>query len=178
MALTIDPRPSAEQIAFNLERWNVVLADRDLAMLPHRIETDRHGHILLSAAAAPIHGTEQSRIGTLLKKALPQGIVITECPLSTADGVKATDVAWLAPHRAEEAHSDVPLTNAPEICVEIVSPSNTAGELDEKRALYFGAGAEEVWICELNGDIKFYSKDSPETQEHSHVCPSFPTQLN
>jgi Uma2 family endonuclease len=48
--------------------------------------------------------------------------------------VKATDVAWPAPHRAEEAHSDVPLTNAPEICVEIVSPSDTAGELDEKRA--------------------------------------------
>jgi Uma2 family endonuclease len=127
MALTIDVSPSAEQIAFNLERWNVVLADRDLAKLPHLVETDRHGHILLSPPSTPSHGREQSRIAVLLGRELPQGIVITVCPMSTADGVKAIDVSWLAPHRAEEAHSDVPLTNAPEICVEIVSPSGTAG---------------------------------------------------
>jgi Uma2 family endonuclease len=61
--------------------------------------------------------------------------------------------------------------------VEIVSPSDTAGELDEKRTLYFGAGAEEVWICALNGEIKFHSKDSPESHGHSHLCSDFPTQL-
>ncbi len=175
MLLTIETSPSAEQMAFNLRRWNEIVADPELARLPHRIETDRHGHILMSPPPAPSHGKKQYRIGTLLERHLPEGIVITECPLSTSDGVKAIDVAWLDPDRAEEVNSAVCLTAAPEICVEVVSPSNTVGEIDEKRALYFGAGAEEVWICELNGDVRFYSKHSPETQERSNLCPDFPT---
>ena len=47
MPLTIHLHPSERQTAFNLERWRELLADRDLARLPHRIETDRHGHILM-----------------------------------------------------------------------------------------------------------------------------------
>jgi hypothetical protein len=45
MSLRIELENSAEQTAFNLKRWTEVLADPDLARLPHRIETDRHGHI-------------------------------------------------------------------------------------------------------------------------------------
>jgi hypothetical protein len=33
------------------------------------------------------------------------------------------------------------LERAPEICVEIISPSNTESEIQEKQALYFEAGA-------------------------------------
>ena len=36
-------------------------------------------------------------------------------------------------------------------CIEIVSPSNSEAEIREKRALYFGVGATEVWICNLDG---------------------------
>jgi Uma2 family endonuclease len=127
--------------------------------------------------ATPNHGRKQFRIAALLGRELPEGTVIIGCPISTSDGVAATDVAWLDHDRAEEAGSALPLINAPEICVEIVSPSDTAGVINEKRELYVGAGAEEVWICELIGDIRFYSKESPGPQEHSHLCPSFPTQL-
>ena len=178
MALTIQTDPSAEQTAFNLKRWNEMLADHELARLPHRIETDRHGHILMSPPPTPNHGKKQFRIGSLLEKHLPEGLVITECPISTSDGVKSTDVAWLAPGRAEEGDSVIPLTNAPEICVEILSPSNTAGAINDKRALYFGAGAQEVWICEQNGNIRFYTRHSPESLEHSRLCPRFPTHID
>jgi hypothetical protein len=44
----------------------------------------------------PDHQVEKAH---LLKTLLPQGRVVTECPLSTADGV---DVAWLAPGRRQE----------------------------------------------------------------------------
>jgi Uma2 family endonuclease len=87
---------------------------------------------------------------------LPNGHVVTECPVSTPDGVKAIDVAWLAPERGQEADTETCLTRAPEICVEILSPSNTAGEIGEKIALYFEAGACEVWICERDGTLKFH----------------------
>jgi hypothetical protein len=56
MALTIELKDSAEQAAFNLKRWAEVLADPELARLPHRFETDRHGHVIMSPPPAPAHG--------------------------------------------------------------------------------------------------------------------------
>jgi hypothetical protein len=38
IALTIETRPSADQIAFNLKQWNEIVADEELAHLPHGIE--------------------------------------------------------------------------------------------------------------------------------------------
>jgi hypothetical protein len=54
--------------AFNLnrvKRWHQLLADPELARLPYRVETDRHGHILMSPPPAPAHGKKQNWIGTL-----------------------------------------------------------------------------------------------------------------
>lgn len=177
MTLTIETTPSAEQTARNLSRWNEILADKELAELPHRIETDRHGHILMSPPPAPNHAKKQFRIGSLLEKHLPEGVILTECPISTADGVKSADVTWLSPNRAEEAESATPLTKAPEICVEVLSPGNTASAIEEKRALYFGAGAKEVWICNENGKLEFYRQDLPDTPAPSLLCPDFPNLI-
>jgi len=113
MPLTIQLHPSENQTAFNLKRWRQLLADPELARLPYRVETDRHGHILMSPPPTPAHGKKQNRIGTLLEQFLPNGHVVTECPVSTPDGVKAIDVAWLAPERGEEAdYRDLPHSGA------------------------------------------------------------------
>jgi Uma2 family endonuclease len=178
MPLTIQLHPSENQTAFNLERWRQLLADPELARLPYRVETDRHGHILMSPPPAPAHGKKQNRIGTLLEQFLPNGHVVTECPVSTPDGVKAVDVAWLTPKRGQEADTETCLTRAPEICVEILSPSNTAGEIGEKIALYFEAGACEVWICERDGTLKFHFSSPPEIRESSELCPQFPPLIS
>jgi Putative restriction endonuclease len=87
----------------------------------------------------------------------------TECPLSTSDGVKAIDVAWLAPERRQEVRSVSCLVRAPEICVEVLSPSNTPEEMSEKIALYFESGAREVWICEqeLSSSLLRHPAGSP-----------------
>jgi Uma2 family endonuclease len=178
MSLTIELAQSGEQTAFNLKRWSELLADPELARLPHRIETDRHGHILMSPPPAPAHGKKQNRIGTLLEQLLPDGHVVTECPVSTPDGVKAIDVAWLAPERGPEADTESCLIRAPEICVEILSPSNTTVEIQEKIALYFEAGAREVWICEQDGTLKFYFLSSPQIRSSSELCPQFPARIS
>jgi len=144
MPLTIQLHPSENQTAFNLKRWRELLADQQLARSRQTV-TDTSS---MSPQPAPAHGKKQNSIATLLEQLLPNGHVVTECPVSTPDGVKAIDVAWLAPERGQEADTETCLTRAPEICVEILSPSNTAGEIGEKIALYFEAGAREVWICE------------------------------
>jgi hypothetical protein len=40
---------------FNLKRWAEELADPELARLPYPIESDRHGHIIMSLPPAPAH---------------------------------------------------------------------------------------------------------------------------
>jgi hypothetical protein len=93
MPVTIELQPSETQNAFNLKRWSEILHDLQLARLPHRIETDRHGHIIMTPPPAPFHGQKQHYLSSLLKSLLPHGVIITECPVSTSDGVKAVDVA-------------------------------------------------------------------------------------
>jgi len=46
----------------------------------------------------------------------------------------------------------------------------------KKRALYFEAGAEEVWICDEEGRISFYNEKG-EIDASSRVS-SFPRQLD
>ena len=155
MPITIELPDLKSQTRFNLDRWTEIAADPRLAKLPDRIETDRHGHILMTPPPGFPHSDRQGNIADLLKDLLPNGRTLAECPLSTADGVKAIDLAWLARGRAEFRERPLVLTSAPEICIEVFSPSNTRREIDEKRALYFDACAAEVWICNLDGSITF-----------------------
>jgi Uma2 family endonuclease len=153
-----------------LARWREILGDPALARWSGRIETDRHGRIVMRPPPALPHSFHQSRILQLLARLLPAGQALTECPLLTADGVKAIDVAWLAPGRTELEAGELVLRHAPEICVEVRSPGNSTAEMDEKRALYFAAGAREVWIVDLAGQISFFV---PEPAERSLICPPF-----
>jgi Uma2 family endonuclease len=60
--------------------------------------------------------------------------------------------------------------------VEVISPSNTKVEMEEKMALYFDAGAVEVWFCDENGEMRFIGKDGP--LDHSLLCPDFPAFID
>src|SRR6266436_3035047 len=120
--LTIELPPQQEQTKFNLQRWAELQSDPQLAKIDGRIETDRHGHIIMSPPPAPSHGSFQLEIGRQLWTLLPEGRVLTECPISTADGVKAADVTWASPERMRDLGDQVCFPRAPEICVEVLSP--------------------------------------------------------
>src|SRR5688572_26040995 len=129
--LTIELQPQRAQTEFNLRRWADLLDDRELAKVEGRIETDRHGHIIMSPPPAPSHGSFQLRIGRLLSELLPEGEAITECPISTADGVKAADVAWASPESMRTLGNRSCFARSPEICVEVISPANSKAEINE-----------------------------------------------
>ncbi len=177
MALVIELEPSQRQTDLNLSRWTAILEDRTLAQLPYRIETDRHGHILMSPPPSTSQSKKQFRIGLLLESFLPDGQILTECPISTSDGVRAADVAWLAPGREQETEVDTPLLHAPEICVEVLSKSNSVREMKEKASLYFDAGAREVWVCDLVGSMKFYLAGKRKSDKASQLVPNFPDNV-
>lgn len=51
---------------------------------------------------------------------------------------------------------------APEICIEVVSPSNCVKELREKTAAFLAVGAEEVWIVYPQSKrFEYHGKDGP-----------------
>lgn len=175
-ALTLKVRPREEQTAFNLRRWEEVLRDRELAKIEGRVETDRHGRIIMSPPPAPRHGRYQGRIIHTLRQLMGGGEVLPECPISTRDGVRAADVAWVSTDRWLELGNRACFTTAPEICIEVLSPSNSEVEIEEKRALYFEAGAVEVWVCGLFGAMEFFGKGG-EKLEKSGLCREFPAEI-
>jgi Uma2 family endonuclease len=156
MPLTIQLPAQENQTAFNLRRWGELQWDQDLARLPYTIETDRFGRIIMSPPPALDHTKRVARILRRLHESFPQGEVLPETAISTTDGVKVTDAAWLSPGRAQELDAGPCLLRAPEVFIEVLSPTNSQQEKDEKRALYFEAGTAEVWICGLDGLMTFH----------------------
>ncbi|MCI5162993.1 MAG: Uma2 family endonuclease, partial [Candidatus Electrothrix sp. AX5] len=59
----------------------------------------------------------------------------------------------------EEFGYSTPYIKAPEICVEITSPSNTKGEIEEKVQLYLAKGAHEIWVVNQDGDTTYYAHE-------------------
>lgn len=161
----------------NLSRWAQVISDTSLATLVGRVETDSHGKIILSPPPSAHHGSYQFQIGVLVNELIRGGRVITECPISTADGVKAADVAWASNQRIAELGEQVCFPHAPEICVEILSPANTDKEIKEKTALWFDAGALEVWLCDVFGNLVFLNAGREQPSSASQICPRFPAQV-
>lgn len=175
-SLTIELPSQEAQTAFNLKRWEEVVADSSLNCIEGRVETDRYGHIVMSPPPAAKHGAFQFEIGRLLSSMLQNGRVYTECPISTADGVRAADVAWASSERLQKLGDKVCFPLAPEICVEVVSISNTDVEMQEKMLLYFDAGAREVWFCGPEGAMKFFGEEAVPL-EASVLCPDFPQRV-
>lgn len=179
--LTIELPSQAVQTAFNLRRWTELLADselgRELAGIEGRIETDRHGNIVMLPPPGFSHGGYQAEIAHLLRTMLPNGRVTTECPISTADGVKGADVTWVSNKLRAAIDKKVLLSKAPEICVEVISPSNSRREMAERKTLLFAAGAREVWFCAKDGKMTFFVGSASQGEKSSRLCPAFPRQI-
>jgi Uma2 family endonuclease len=80
----------------------------------------------------------QSRIRRELDAALGQfGMVVTELPFRALPeyDLRVADVAFVTRERWEQTKDADDLFGAPDITIEVLSPSNTAREIEEKAAL-------------------------------------------
>lgn len=158
--------------------WDEIVADRSLRDLPYKIETNRFDKIIMSPASF-WHGHYEYELGKLLDHLLPGGKIIQECPIQTTEGVRVADVAWISVERRTPYKKCTVLPLAPEICVEILSPSNRREEMLEKMVLYYAKGAQEVWLCDEEGRLEFFTAlSAPEPVEASVLCPDFPKQID
>ena len=151
--------------------WADICKDPLFRDLPYKIQTDKWGNILMTPATNK-HGMYQAKIIALMSKLLDAGTIISECSVQTKEGVKVADVAWASDDFMQRNRESSPFDEAPEICVEILSPSNSEAEMEEKRELYFARGAREFWICDQEGSIKFYRNTG--IMNGSNIIKGFP----
>jgi Uma2 family endonuclease len=104
------------------------------------------------------------------------GEIIPECPIQTIDNVKVADVVWISPERYSQVKAEAVYSKAPEVCIEIVSASNSKAELLAKKSLYLLAGSEDVWICFEAGEISFY--DGSGGMERSRLIAEMPGRVD
>jgi len=96
--------------------------------------------------AGRIHGilfkfADERRIGEVYSEA--QYVLARE-----PEGIsREPDVSFLSKERLRAMPEGTHFEGAPELVVEVVSPSNTAEELDLKIEQYLAAGAQEVWLA-------------------------------
>ncbi|QBQ56276.1 Uma2 family endonuclease [Nitrosococcus wardiae] len=136
-------------------RWSEVLQDKSLRELPYKIELNEYGKIVMTPASNR-HGYLQSKISYVLRQNVPEGEVISECAIDTEKGVKVADVAWCSDEFMSVHGFETPYSEAPEVCVEILSPSNSHQEMKDKMALYFQQGAKEVWLVSEKGEVRYF----------------------
>jgi Uma2 family endonuclease len=123
------------------------------------------------------HSNRIMRLDRLLARIAPDWNTGAELGIETRDGIKAPDLViasadYDARHRGKPGYA----TEAPEICVEIMSPSNSWPEMRDKMSLYFEVGALEVWIVDTGGRISFFGPGG-EALDRSRLIPDAPQNI-
>jgi Uma2 family endonuclease len=155
--------------------WQEVCEYPDLQNLPFKIELNEYGNITMSPIKV-YHSAFQGEIEYLLHLIMKTGKTLPKCAVKTCLGTKVADVAWISLERFAQVKYEVECSIAPEICVEVLSSSNSLGEMAAKQQLYFEQGAIEVWICNEAGHIQFHDKTGP--LEQSGIAIGFPSKIN
>ncbi|CAK0759983.1 Uma2 domain-containing protein [Gammaproteobacteria bacterium] len=156
--------------------WEEICADPSLQNLPYKIELNREGLILMSPAKNR-HAIRQGRIQRILFYLMGEvGEVFPECPIQTEEGVKVADVVWVSPERYQAISKQDICLIAPEICIEVLSDSNTTREMQSKIHQYLAVGAQEVWICDNAGRMQFFSAAG--WMVTSQLTPDFPSSIS
>jgi Uma2 family endonuclease len=154
--------------------WQQVINEPSLQNLPFKIETDERGRIIMSAHRIG-HSVFQGEIAFMLRTQGQNGVALSECAINTRKGTKVADVAWTTNETLAVIRNEVAASIAPELCVEVLSMSNSEEEMIEKRELYFERGAKEVWICDEYGDVRFYNQTGQ--IQTSSLFPNFPNKI-
>jgi Uma2 family endonuclease len=101
------------------------------------------------------HGEVQLNVGSLIKqfpRANPVGRVVTESGVITERGpdtVRGPDVSYYSKERLPLGKRVVGYTDEPpDLCIEVVSPSNSVEQLKAKAKEFLFAGVRAVWIID------------------------------
>jgi Uma2 family endonuclease len=155
--------------------WQELCNRRDLQNLPFKIELDAQGKVIMSPVKV-YHSALQGEIAAALRLNRKDGKILTECAIKTPKGTRVTDVAWASREIYIIIKDEAECSVAPEVCVEVLSSSNTEEEIEEKKSLYLERGAKEVWLCNRDGMIEYFDKKG--RIDKSAFFPTFPQKID
>lgn len=98
-------------------------------MLPHNLVRDKFVIVLRPFVEARKSGT----------------VVAEQAFLLSERTVRVPDVAFVRSGRS--LPDAAPIEGAPDLAIEVVSPSNTPREIDQRISDYFAAGCRRVWVA-------------------------------
>jgi Uma2 family endonuclease len=101
-----------------------------------------HGRAAARILARLLEHVEERDLGAVL--AAETGFVVHRDP----DTVRAPDVAFVATERLPPAATGGFAELAPDLVVEVVSPSDRASEVASKAAMWLDAGVRLVWVVD------------------------------
>lgn len=124
------------------------------SQLPRNAE--RHeisaGELITMPPAKSLHSRIATKLFKLLIAALERaqsseafaeaGYVLSRDPLT----IRQPDISVLSRQRVQSTGEDEYIEGAPDLAVEIVSPSDSAEDLQIKVDQYLSAGAKQVWV--------------------------------
>lgn len=122
-----------------------------------------YGELVKVSRPKPRHIIRQDRIAELLRAALAgAGRVFLEFPFRAVPehDLRAADVVFIRQERLK-FDRDRDFFGAPDMVVEVLSPSNTAKEMAEKQVLCLENGCREFWIVDEPRFITVITPDGP-----------------
>jgi Uma2 family endonuclease len=123
----------------------------------------RHGELVHVAPPKYDHFMIQQILRDLLDKAAAgAGRAYTEVgfrPLPEHE-FRIADVAYATRERWARGRAEQYFFGAPEIVIEVLSPSNTAAEMNEKEKLCLENGCREFWI--IDPDLRLVKVSTPD----------------
>src|ERR1041385_4193576 len=111
----------------------------------------RHGELVAVTRPKFKHHLIQSRLRDRLKAIAPPGVFVEYEVAFRAlpeHELRVADVAFIAPERVAQIDPDDNLHGAPDLVIEVLSPSNTAAEIYDKEKLCLENGAKEFWVVD------------------------------
>lgn len=163
MSAVLHPAPLASDAL--VSRWRQLVDGSELDELPegYRLELDQFGDLIVSPRPTNRHQILSVLVCEQLRDAL-QGIASAgELSILTPIGIRVPDGFWTADLARVLGE---PLRRAPEICIEVASPGNSAMGLARKATAYLEAGAQEVIVVSVDGTTARYFRADGE-HEHS-----------
>lgn len=107
------------------------------------------GELITVAPAMLPHNLVRDNFVIALKpfvKGRKLGTVVAEQPFHlSGDTIRVPDVAFVRSGR--EVATDQPIEGAPDLAIEVVSPSNTPREIAQRISDYFAGGCQRVWVA-------------------------------
>jgi Uma2 family endonuclease len=132
-------------------RFEELIDDPRYSNVQGRLELNAWGQIIMTPPADFVHYRLAARLGRLFVAALGGEAIQEGAVACEGFGTLIADVVWCSPGFLAAHGQERVLQRAPEICVEVLSPSNSTKEIDDKTRAYLAAGATEVWIIDPEG---------------------------